>query len=246
MSQQQPIRVVVEKKGGCFSGCGSTLAILLLVGLAVKYWYLALGLIVLIAAGALVARSRQREQSSCRPGPRDPWLNEVAVALADLELTEQACNTGTQLGGVPLEGDTSSARQPSPGKVRSQWSQTSVQPSTLREPSPARAPKIQHRDRNVAEGIIGCAPSRNAIAIVGRRQRHDPARANEKRGPAAGHGHVQRDVDGAGVGRPDRECSRPPTPRLNALLARKRGSQRGVQNRTNAYANCKAEPPEPA
>jgi hypothetical protein len=97
--------VVVEKKGGCFSGCGSTLAILLLVGLAVKYWYLALGLIALVVAGALMARTRQHDQSRPRPGPRDPWLNEVAVALADLELTEQARNTGTQLGGVPLEGD---------------------------------------------------------------------------------------------------------------------------------------------
>jgi hypothetical protein len=37
MGQQQPIRVVVEKKGGCFSGCGTALAILVLIGLAIKY-----------------------------------------------------------------------------------------------------------------------------------------------------------------------------------------------------------------
>ena len=35
---------------------------------------------------------------------------------------------------------------PHTGGVRALWSQTSVQPSTLREPSPARAPKIQHRE----------------------------------------------------------------------------------------------------
>jgi hypothetical protein len=43
------------------------------------------------------------------------------------------------------EADTSSARQPR--GVNRFLSQTSVQPSTLREPSPARAPEIQHRDR---------------------------------------------------------------------------------------------------
>jgi hypothetical protein len=39
------------------------------------------------------------------------------------------------------EADTSSERHPSPG-VRSLWSQTSVQPPTLGEPSPARAPRF--------------------------------------------------------------------------------------------------------
>ena len=43
------------------------------------------------------------------------------------------------------EADTSSGRHPTPGsQILS--SQTSVQPSTLREPSPARAPNIQHRE----------------------------------------------------------------------------------------------------
>jgi hypothetical protein len=47
-------------------------------------------------------------------------------------------------------------------------SQTSVQPSTLREPSPARAPKIQHRDR------FRCpVPRRRAIALA----THEPRRA---------------------------------------------------------------------
>jgi hypothetical protein len=40
-------------------------------------------------------------------------------------------------------------------------SQASVQPSTLREPSPARAPKIQHRDR-----FHSPAASRRAIAMA--------------------------------------------------------------------------------
>jgi hypothetical protein len=105
MAQPQPIRVQVEKKGGCFSGCGTALGVLLLIGLAVKYWYVALSILVLIAVIALVVNARRREQARRKPGPRDPWLNEVSVALADLGLTEKARNTGAQLGGAPLEGD---------------------------------------------------------------------------------------------------------------------------------------------
>jgi hypothetical protein len=56
-------------------------------------------------------------------------------------------------------------------------SQTSVQPSTLREPSPARAPKIQHRERirparpHVADDRVGdaaIAPVRCAWRRAGR------------------------------------------------------------------------------
>jgi hypothetical protein len=55
-------------------------------------------------AGVIV-NAQKRQQARHRPGPQDPWLNEVAVALRDLGLIEQARNTGGQLGGVPLEGD---------------------------------------------------------------------------------------------------------------------------------------------
>lgn len=109
MAQQEPIRVVVEKKGGCFSGCGTTLGVLLLIGLAIKYWYIALGIVALVALIGLIANSEQKckaqEAARCRVGPRDPWLNEVAVALGELGFSEVARNTGSQLGGAPMEGD---------------------------------------------------------------------------------------------------------------------------------------------
>lgn len=101
---QEPIRVVVEKERGG-GGCAAVLGVLLLVGLAVEYWYISLGLVVLFVALWLLQRSREREKARHRPGPRDPWLNEVAVALADLGLAERARNTGSQLGGIPMEGD---------------------------------------------------------------------------------------------------------------------------------------------
>ncbi|OAI38495.1 hypothetical protein AYO39_00990 [Actinobacteria bacterium SCGC AG-212-D09] len=109
MAQQEPIRVVVEKQGGCFSGCGTVFGVLLLVALAVKYWYISLLIVVLVVAAGAIANSQQKQKTQeparRRSGPRDPWLNEVAVALAELGLTEFARNTGNQLGGAPMEGD---------------------------------------------------------------------------------------------------------------------------------------------
>jgi hypothetical protein len=109
MAQQQPIRVVVEKKP---SGCWTVFGVMLLIGLAIEYWYVALAILVLVVAAVAVAQSKQKQQQKLaqekarhRPGPRDPWLNEVAVALADLPLVEKARNTGAQIGGVPIEGD---------------------------------------------------------------------------------------------------------------------------------------------
>jgi hypothetical protein len=109
VARQEPIRVVVEKKGGCFSGCGTVFGVLLLIGLAVKYWYVVVGILVLAVVAGVIANSQQtekaREAARRRPGPHDPWLNEVVVALADLGLAEVARNTGNQLGGAPMDGD---------------------------------------------------------------------------------------------------------------------------------------------
>lgn len=105
MSRQEPIRVVVEKKGGCLSGCGTALAAMLLLGLTIQYWYVALPIVAIIAVAAVSNAKTERRKAAHKPGPRDPWLNEVAVALADLGLKEIARNTGSQLGGASIEGD---------------------------------------------------------------------------------------------------------------------------------------------
>ena len=105
MSQQAPIRVVVEKKGGCLSGCGTTLAVLLLLGLTIQFWYVALPIVAIVVVAAISNARAQRQKAAHKPGPRDPWLNEVAVALADLGIKENARNTGAQLGGAPIDGD---------------------------------------------------------------------------------------------------------------------------------------------
>jgi hypothetical protein len=110
-SKQEPIRVVVEHKrsGG---GCGSALVVMVLLGLAIEYWYVVVVVVAIVVVVAVVAQvsqhGRAKEQKAIaarRPGPQDSWLNEVAVALAEFGLTESARNTGTQLGGVPIEAD---------------------------------------------------------------------------------------------------------------------------------------------
>ena len=83
---------------------------MLLLGLTIEYWYVSLAIVAIVVVAAIAQsqhkkqRARQ-EKAAHRPGPRDPWLNEVAVALADLGLTEIARNTGAQLGGAPIDGD---------------------------------------------------------------------------------------------------------------------------------------------
>src|SRR5580704_15343463 len=94
MSQQQPIRVVVEKKGGCLSGCGTALAVMLLLGLTIQHWYVALPIVAIVVVAAISNTKAQRKKAAHKPGPRDPWLNEVAVALGDLGLKEIARNKG--------------------------------------------------------------------------------------------------------------------------------------------------------
>src|SRR6202007_2491797 len=81
VAQQQPIRVVVEKKGGCLSGCGTTLAVMVWLGLTIHYWYVALPIVAIVALAAISNARTQRKKAAHQPGPRDPWLDEVAVAL---------------------------------------------------------------------------------------------------------------------------------------------------------------------
>jgi hypothetical protein len=99
---QQPVRVVVERKP---SGCGTWLAVMILLGLAIEYWYISLAIVAIVIAVGVVRVRQKRELARHRPGPRDPWVNEVAVAVSDLGLKEAARNTGSELGGAPMDAD---------------------------------------------------------------------------------------------------------------------------------------------
>ena len=63
---QQPVRVVVEKRP---SGCGTWLAVMILLGLAIEYWYISLAIVAIVIAVALVraAQTARARSSPARP-----------------------------------------------------------------------------------------------------------------------------------------------------------------------------------
>jgi Short C-terminal domain len=72
--------------------------------IAVHFWFLSLPLVCL-GGGLAIRRHQNRKQLARRqPGPADPWLNEVVVAVSDLDFTEYERNVTDQYFGVPTEG----------------------------------------------------------------------------------------------------------------------------------------------
>jgi hypothetical protein len=54
---------------GCLSGCGTTLAVLLLIGIAVRYWYISTAVAVLAVAGGVWYYRAQRIGTPATPLP---------------------------------------------------------------------------------------------------------------------------------------------------------------------------------
>ncbi len=104
----QWIRVRTNQPG-CIGSVFGLFVLLFLIAAVIAYWYVFVPLAVVIASAWLIYRSRRKraeqEKLRHRPGPRDPWLDEVVVTLAEFEFSEFARNTGSQVAGVPIEGD---------------------------------------------------------------------------------------------------------------------------------------------
>lgn len=94
-----------KSSGSSGGGCASVFALLLIIGLAIKFWYIACMLLFFVAVSIYRARYRERKAKRHRAGPADPWLNEVSVALADLGLAEFSRNHTGAIGGVPVLGN---------------------------------------------------------------------------------------------------------------------------------------------
>jgi hypothetical protein len=72
--------------------------------IAVHFWFLSLPL-VCVGGGLAIRRHQQRKQlARHQPGPSDPWLNEVVVAVSDLDFNECERNVTDLYFGVPTEG----------------------------------------------------------------------------------------------------------------------------------------------
>lgn len=72
--------------------------------IAVHFWFLSLPLVCV--GGGLAIRRHQRRKQLARhqPGPSDPWLNEVVVAVSDLDFNECERNVTDHYFGVLTEG----------------------------------------------------------------------------------------------------------------------------------------------
>ncbi len=79
--------------------------------LAVHFWFLTVP--VLCVGGGLAVRRHQRRKQLVhhQAGPSDPWLNEVVVAVSELDFQEQARNRSDVYFGVPIEGHVELRKQ---------------------------------------------------------------------------------------------------------------------------------------
>src|ERR1700722_16183720 len=72
--------------------------------IAVHFWFLSLPL-ACVGGGLAIRRHQRRKQlAPNQPGPCDPWLNEVVVAVSDLDFNECERNVTDVYFGVPTEG----------------------------------------------------------------------------------------------------------------------------------------------
>jgi hypothetical protein len=109
MSSQVSQTVIVQQKQGCFGGCLTFFAMLVVIGLGIRYWYIAVPVLIVGAAFAYYQWDQNRKRAGRVPTPKtgivDPWIDQVRDKVATLGFTEQTRNTGALLGGVPLLGD---------------------------------------------------------------------------------------------------------------------------------------------
>jgi hypothetical protein len=87
------------------SGCAPLVGLLFAAFLAIKFWYVALGVMVVLGLVHLGARRKSAQKARHRPGRFDAWLNEVNVASSDLGLTEYSRNQVPTVAGVAACGD---------------------------------------------------------------------------------------------------------------------------------------------
>ena len=72
--------------------------------IAVHFWFLSLPL-VCVGGGLAIRRHQHRKQlARHQPGPVDPWLNEVVVAVSELDFDEHERNVTDHYFGVLAEG----------------------------------------------------------------------------------------------------------------------------------------------
>jgi hypothetical protein len=81
----------VQKNSGCFSGCGTVFAVLLLIGLAVEYWYIAVPLAVVGAGLAIWNHNREQKLEQGSPAQAPAAANRVVAPVAAATAAATVC-----------------------------------------------------------------------------------------------------------------------------------------------------------
>jgi predicted RNA-binding Zn-ribbon protein involved in translation (DUF1610 family) len=85
-----------NSSSGCFSGCGTTFGVLLLIGIAVKYWYVSLALVVAACAvGVWYYRTHELPDGDQAPVP----VAAPVAASAAIPATRVCASCGQQAAG---------------------------------------------------------------------------------------------------------------------------------------------------
>jgi hypothetical protein len=73
MSQPQQVNVTVQKRG-CLSGCGTFFLVLVAIGAAIAYWYVAVPLLVLAAIATIIYIRHSTRRQAMAPAPAQQQL----------------------------------------------------------------------------------------------------------------------------------------------------------------------------
>lgn len=107
----QPPTVIVnniQRNNGCLGGCGTAFGVLLVIGLAVEYWYIALAVAVVgVALGFIVHRQRALTVDERMP----PWRpGAVSPSAATLGRACAACGATDGVGAFCATCGTATGR----------------------------------------------------------------------------------------------------------------------------------------
>jgi hypothetical protein len=91
----------VQKNSGCLGGCGTVFAVLLLVGLAVQYWYISVGVLVVgIAAAAWHYFNQQQKLPARQPAVPSSLRRSPEPAAAPAAHSQSRVCAGCGAAGV--------------------------------------------------------------------------------------------------------------------------------------------------
>ena len=104
MAEQNVNVTQVVQNQGCMSGCFTLFAVLAVIGLAVEYWYVSVGVLVVAAVGGYFYWRHQQELAAAAPAPPLHAQSTVGAAIVSPEETAAFAKTCASCGMTGLSG----------------------------------------------------------------------------------------------------------------------------------------------